>query len=138
MRLQDDCERILENWLATSAVDPIEEPSSSEPLIDHLLNCTQCRQLVRKIQRDRELLGRHFSGFEIPRARVLDYRDALTAASGHPRRVSLTLLPLFFAVILLLGMLAAYLFGKWAQKSRPEPPAAPPAVTAPVAIPEPK
>lgn len=149
MSLQHECERFLEQWLVTdgepSALSLRDSPhdehefdgqvggprtpsmtagasesaSASGELQDHLHACVDCRKRLAAFRRDQRLLASYFSTVHVPAAPQLALRDALSAASGHPRRTSLAVMPFLLSVILLLLALLAYLMGThYAQKHR--------------------
>jgi len=76
---------------------------------DHFESCASCRGLAESIQLDQELLRWQLSQIESPPVPRLELREPLQAASGHPRRVSLTLIPFGIAVVLVLLLAVEFL-----------------------------
>ena len=92
-----ECQRALETYLA-------EEPVPDETR-RHLAECPRCDTLAGEMTRDGERLRRYLSATDVPAPPVLKLRGPLHSASGHPRRISLTVIPLLLALLLLVSML---------------------------------
>ncbi|MFN0057115.1 MAG: hypothetical protein ACKVX7_01540 [Planctomycetota bacterium] len=140
MSLRHECERFLEQWLVAddtpsdvrelddelggscstlSATGADESMSANGELLDHLHECVDCRKRLAALRCDQRLLASYFKTVQVPAAPRIELRDALSSASGHPRRTSLAILPFLLSVILLLLALLAYLVGShFAQKQR--------------------
>ena len=54
---------------------------------------------------DQQALRRYFASIEIPKTPTLELPGGLESASGYPRRISLTLIPLFLCLILLIMLM---------------------------------
>ena len=73
------------------------------------LACEDCREALDTFREDSERLRAHFAKLTVPPVPVLPFREAMRAASGHPRRVSTNLLPILWLVVflVLLGIVVA-------------------------------
>lgn len=73
------------------------------------LECKDCREALDTFRVDSERLRAHFAAMSVPPMPALPLRDSLQAASGHPRRVSTNVLPIFWlvALLVLLGVFVA-------------------------------
>ncbi|MHC4936461.1 MAG: hypothetical protein ACYTGJ_09625 [Planctomycetota bacterium] len=107
--LPEGCRRALEAWVC-------EEPDRETP--SHIEECPTCRGLAESIAFDRALLRWQLSRVAPPPAPVLPLREPLRSASGHPRRVSLTLLPFLLGVILVLLLAIQLLLGTIGGRAR--------------------
>ncbi len=100
---QHDCEaflqRCFEEYDFSESFTPVEEPS-----------CEECRNTLTVFREDSERLRAHFAAMPVPDMPVLPLRDPLSAASGHPRRVSTNVLPIVWlvALLVLLGVFVAF------------------------------
>ena len=104
-----ECQRALETYLAEEPV-PLETRR-------HLAECPRCDSLAGEMTRDGERLRRYLSATDVPSPPVLKLRGPLHAASGHPRRISLTVIPLLLALLLLVSMLVVAMT-VWILKSK--------------------
>ncbi len=94
----DECQIALETFLCG------DDSSAS---MEHIDSCPECAPIAEELARDQERLRRCFAETVVPPA--LELRDGLHSASGYPRRVSLTLMPFFMALLLLLTLLLIFL-----------------------------
>ena len=116
------CDSVRESWLAAeSHAQPEPESTSLEftdaglpaPVAEHLSSCAGCQEFRQQVAGDQARLRAHFLAIAIPTPPEIVVRGALDAASGYPRRTSLTLLPFFWALLLglgVVGILAALLW----------------------------
>lgn len=130
--LQPSCEKFLEIWLSDdeNAIDdtspspgildsgekatetgaettaPSDESSLTADEVsfarEHLRECPNCAREAELLAQDREALLLHFATIPVPTPVSLEPRGPLQSASGHPRRVSLTVLPTFFWLLLMV------------------------------------
>ncbi len=105
-----ECEWFLENWLSGEDPSPAQSPNVACES-SHLDSCPECAELVEKLTEDQSQLKAYFSHLEVPPVPELELRDAMTAASGYPRRLSLTLYPILGSLLLSLLIVAAYWLG---------------------------
>ena len=89
--LPQGCQNAIEDFLSGT---------SSESHSD----CSTCSDLIDAFRDDQKLLVGYFR-HELAEPREIDFRDPLLSASGHPRRVSLSILPIL--LLLLLSVLVA-------------------------------
>lgn len=92
----DECQIALETFLSG------DDPDAS---LEHIEACPECAPLAEELARDQERLRQAFAETKVPPVPALELRDGLQSASGYPRRVSLTLMPFFIALMLLLTLL---------------------------------
>jgi len=108
--LPDECRRALESWVC-------DDPASQDAA-GHVERCPSCRELAAGIRLDQQLLRWQLGRIAPPPPRRLVLRAPLVAASGHPRRVSLAVLPFLIAVTLVLLLGVGYLLGRIGQGRR--------------------
>ncbi|MCI0651034.1 MAG: hypothetical protein L0Z55_04045 [Planctomycetes bacterium] len=96
-----DCEAAREAWLWREA-DGAEAPAI--PVDEHFAECPECERFVTAVAKDQELIRNHFAKIAVPAVPSLEFRDALAAASGFPRRVSLAIIPFLLALLLALAL----------------------------------
>ncbi len=101
--LPEECRRALEAWVC--------EDLTSVEAEDHLQRCWSCRELADAIRLDQELLRWQLGRIESPPPRHLQFREPLRSASGHPRRVSLALLPFLIGVVFVLLLAVELMIG---------------------------
>jgi len=99
--LNAKCQSALEAWIC-------EDPDRAMAE-DHFESCASCRGLAESIQLDQELLRWQLSQIESPPVPRLLLREPLQAASGHPRRVSLSVIPFGIAIVLVLLLAVEFL-----------------------------
>ncbi|MGE3166992.1 MAG: hypothetical protein AB7O52_18965 [Planctomycetota bacterium] len=80
---------------------------TSAAVTRHLRECASCREEIRALGREQAALRRYFGTVTVPPPPPA-LRGALQAASGYPRRTSLTVMPTLIALLLLalLGVAA--------------------------------
>ena len=94
--LPTECQSTLEALLS-------EEEIAAETQ-RHLQECPSCETLAQEMARDQERLRQALASIPVPPVPALSLPDALHSASGHPRRTSLTLMPFFLLLILVLSL----------------------------------
>ncbi|MFQ5654055.1 MAG: hypothetical protein ACE5GW_04915 [Planctomycetota bacterium] len=100
--MRQECQQVLVEWLAQDG-----EPS---PELDrHLEECPACRSSADGFSNDRSLLVSTFRSCAPPPAPRLEFRHPLKSASGHPRRISLAILPFLLALLLVFMLLVVAL-----------------------------
>ena len=105
------CERALEAWIC-------EDPASVAAQ-NHIEKCASCRELAEAIRLDQDLLRWQLERLQPPPTPRLELRDPLQSASGHPRRVSLTVLPYLLGVLLVVVLASLYLGGSMLNRWAP-------------------
>lgn len=106
--LDDTCRAALEAWVC-------EDPASAEAE-DHLRTCANCRELAEAIELDQQLLRWQLGRLDTPAPPRLVLRDPLRAASGHPRRVSLAVVPFLLGLVLVLMLGVIAMLGEIGQR----------------------
>lgn len=119
--LAPDCSRALEEWLTCDTSPGSSDPASASAKA-HIESCESCRELADALRFDQDLLRWQLSRIEPPPAPRLALREPLQAASGHPRRVSLTLLPFLIGVILVLLLAVELMLGSIQNSMSPQIP----------------
>lgn len=102
------CARALEAWVCE---DPASRDADGIAAQEHIQLCASCRELAESIQLDQDLLRWQLGRLEPTPTPRLELRDPLRSASGHPRRVSLTVLPYLLGVFLVVMLGSLYLGG---------------------------
>ncbi len=97
-----ECATQREAWLAAG-------DAAAAEVTAHLAGCPDCTAFVARAALDQRLLREHFARIPIPPPPALELRAPLEAASGHPRRTSLNLIPFLLALLLLLMLAIAAL-----------------------------
>ena len=115
--LAEECQRALESWVCE---DP-EEAANSDAA-DHIEHCKSCRDLADAIGFDQKILRWQLSRIEPPPAPRLALREPLRSASGHPRRVSLAVLPFLIGLTLVLLLAVELLLGSIQNSITPQIP----------------
>lgn len=113
--LPDECRRALEAWVCEDHPPGTAEGTGASRHID---GCPSCRELAAGIRLDQQLLRWQLGRIAPPPPRPLALRAPLAAASGHPRRVSLAVLPFLIAVALVLLLGVGLLLGRIGQGRR--------------------
>ena len=118
LSLENACQRALEEWVCDGHGDPAGRLPHEHPSLEHISGCEVCRGLAEAIAFDQQLLRWQLSRIEPPPAPVLPLREPLRAASGHPRRISLTVIPFLLAVLLVIVLAVQYMLGSIGQEQR--------------------
>ncbi|HIA27109.1 MAG TPA: hypothetical protein EYN79_03165 [Planctomycetes bacterium] len=84
--LPEGCQSAIVEFLAGSSVE------------DHS-SCTTCSGLLEQLREDQQLLVGHFRR-ELAEPRKIDFRSPMLSASGHPRRISLAVIPILLLLML--------------------------------------
>ncbi len=113
--MNTECQKFLTEWLVEGSAGAHEgdrgdaaKAKAGSPA--HLSDCPGCHDSTRQLESDQSLLRAHFASLHVPQPPALELRHPLMAASGHPRRISLAILPLLLALLLLTVLAAGLLF----------------------------
>lgn len=79
-----------------------------ERALRYYRECESCREELAEFQQQQAQVARYFATAWVPEPSKITPREPLQAASGYPRRVSLTVLPslLWFLLLALMGIAA--------------------------------